>query len=95
MITPFQLWMALTVMTVIRVSQETWLADMPKWDGIVAVYTAVTAAIDIIGHSDSHPDALSVTWRDIEELHIIQVPNLLIEGHSMQTHALLHSYTQV
>ena len=26
------------------------LADMPKWDGIVAVYTAVTAAIDIIGH---------------------------------------------
>ena len=54
--------MALTVMTVIRVSQETWLADMPKWDGIVAVYTAVTAAIDIIGHSDSHPDALSVTW---------------------------------
>jgi len=50
MITPFQLWMVLTVVTVIRVSQETWLADMPKWDGIVAVYTAVTAAIDIIGH---------------------------------------------
>ena len=50
--------MALTVMTVIRVSQETWLADMPKWDGIVAVYTAVTAAIDIIGHSDSHPACL-------------------------------------